>query len=52
MLEIPEVTANLNWGGANWDELYFTGSTSLYRIRTKVRGNRVAYMNLVKEPGQ
>ena len=52
VIEIPEVTANLTWGGPNWDELYCTASTSLYRVRTKVRGNRVAYMNLVREPGK
>lgn len=43
-VEVPEHTGNLNWGGPGWDVLYVPSSTSLYRIQTKVRGNRVAYM--------
>jgi len=43
-VEVPEVVANLGWGGPGWDELYLTASTSLYRFRCKVRGTPVAYM--------
>ena len=43
-IEFPESTGNLNWGGANWDELYVCASTSLYRIQMKVSGNRLVYM--------
>lgn len=46
VIRMPEHTANLNWGGRGWNELYCTCSTSLYRVRMKVRGNRVAYMAL------
>ena len=43
-VEVPEHTGNLNWGGPDWDVLYVPSSTSLYRFRTKVRGNPVGYM--------
>jgi gluconolactonase len=41
---MPELAANLNWGGPGWDELYCACSTSIYRLRMKTRGDRVAYM--------
>jgi gluconolactonase len=44
VLEVPEVVGNLNWGGDDWKELYMPSSTSLYRIRMKVTGNRLSYM--------
>jgi gluconolactonase len=34
----PEVTANFTWGDEDLRSLYFTASTSLYRIRTKTAG--------------
>jgi gluconolactonase len=43
---MPETAANLNWGGKDWDELYCTCSTSIYRVKTKVRGCPVAYMKM------
>ena len=43
---MPEVAGNLNWGGPSWDDLYCACSTSIYRVRTKVRGNPVAYMKM------
>jgi gluconolactonase len=43
---MPETAANLNWGGKDWDELYCTCSTSVYRVKTKVRGCPVAYMKM------
>lgn len=46
VVEVPEIVANLNWGGPDWRELYITASTSLYRLRTAVAGNHVAYMDL------
>jgi sugar lactone lactonase YvrE len=39
---MPEVTANLAWGDADWQTLYLTASTSLYRVRLNVRGIPVA----------
>ena len=44
MIGMPEHSANLNWGGSRWNELYCTCSTSVYRIALKVAGNRLAYM--------
>ena len=44
LIELPEVTSNLNWGGENWDILYITASTSVYRLKMKVRGNKLNYM--------
>jgi gluconolactonase len=35
---IPEQPANLAWGGRNYDTLYITATTSVYRLRTRVRG--------------
>jgi sugar lactone lactonase YvrE len=43
-VELPEVTANLNWGGPGWSELYFTASTSIFRLKTLVAGSPVSYM--------
>jgi gluconolactonase len=45
VVQIPEHSGNLNWGGPNWDELYMCCSTSLYRIKTKVSGNKLSYMD-------
>ena len=44
VIRMPEIAGNLNWGGRAWNELYCTCSTSIYRVRMKVRGNPVAYM--------
>jgi gluconolactonase len=38
VIRIPEMVANLAWGGENWDTLFVTASTSLYRVPMKVRG--------------
>lgn len=42
-LDVPEFAANLNWGGPDWSELYITATTSLYRIKTAVRGANAPY---------
>ena len=34
----PEVPANLAWGDADWQTLYVTARTSLYRLRLAVPG--------------
>jgi gluconolactonase len=44
VIEVPENTGNLNWGGDDWKELYIPSTTSVYRIRMKVAGNRLSYM--------
>jgi len=46
VIRMPEIAGNLNWGGRDWDDLYCACSTSIYRVRMKVRGNPVAYMQM------
>jgi gluconolactonase len=43
-IEIPESVGNLNWGGDDWQTLYIPASTSVYRVRMNVAGNRLGYM--------
>jgi gluconolactonase len=38
---MPDVTANLAWGGPDWRTLYLTASTSLYRMQMRVPGSPV-----------
>ena len=38
MIEVPEYTANLCFGGDDFRSLFVTASTSLYRTRVKVPG--------------
>jgi len=35
---MPESAANFNWGDADYQTLYIAGRTSVYRLKTKVRG--------------
>ena len=35
---LPESAANLNWGDPDYQTLYITARTSVYRLRTKTRG--------------
>jgi gluconolactonase len=44
IIEVPEVTGNLNWGDDDWKTLYIAANTSIYRVRMTVAGNRLAYM--------
>lgn len=37
-IEVPENVSNFNWGGDDLTTLYITASTSVYRVRTGVRG--------------
>jgi gluconolactonase len=46
VIRMPEIAGNLNWGGPDWQDLYCTCSTSIYRVRMKVRGSAVAYMRM------
>jgi gluconolactonase len=46
IIAMPEIAGNLNWGGRDWNDLYCACSTSIYRMRMKVRGNSVAYMRM------
>ena len=44
-IEVPESVGNINWGGDDWRSLYIPSSTSVYRVRMKVAGNRLGYMH-------
>lgn len=37
-IHVPELPANIGWGGSNWQDLYITARTSLYRIALAVAG--------------
>jgi gluconolactonase len=37
---MPEVVANLNWGGNDGKTLFITASSSVYRIDLKITGVR------------
>jgi gluconolactonase len=39
-IHLPEIPANLAWGGADGKSLYITARTGLYRIHTRVPGIR------------
>lgn len=39
VIRIPEVAANLNWGGPNLTDLYVTATHSIYRLRMKLPGH-------------
>lgn len=45
VIDMPEHAGNLNWGGKDWKDLYCACSTSIYRVRLKVSGNRLSYMS-------
>jgi gluconolactonase len=44
VVEVPENVGNINWGGPDWSWLFIPASTSMYRVQTKVSGNRLHYM--------
>jgi gluconolactonase len=42
---VPEVVANLHWGGDGWRTLFITASTSLYALETKVGTHKESFMH-------
>jgi gluconolactonase len=44
VIEVPESVGNVNWGEDGWSSLFIPASTSVYRVRMKVAGNRLGYM--------
>jgi gluconolactonase len=44
-IEVPESVGNVNWGDDDWKSLYIAASTSVYRVRMNVAGNRLGYMH-------
>jgi gluconolactonase len=45
VIQVPENVGNLNWGDDDWRSLYIPASTSVYRVRMKVAGNKLGYMH-------
>jgi gluconolactonase len=45
VIQVPENVGNINWGDDDWRTLYVPSSTSVYRVRLKVAGNKLGYMN-------
>jgi gluconolactonase len=45
VIGVPESVGNINWGDDDWQTLYIPASASVYRVRMKVAGNRLGYMN-------
>jgi gluconolactonase len=43
VIEVPENTGNLAWGGPDWKTLFIPSSTSVYRIETKVASAPLPY---------
>ncbi len=44
MIAVPEMVANMHWGDSDWQTLYMCATTSLYSVRTKVRGRNEPFM--------
>jgi len=42
---VPESVGNINWGEDGWSSLFIPATTSVYRVRMKVAGNRLGYMH-------
>lgn len=45
VIKVPEGVGNLNWGDGDWQSLYIAASSSIYRVRMQVGGNRLGYMH-------
>jgi gluconolactonase len=45
VIKVPEGTGNVNWGDEDWRSLYIAASSSIYRVRMQVGGNRLGYMH-------
>lgn len=43
-IAVPEMVANLHWGGADWSVLYLCACTSVYAVQTKTRGRIEPFM--------
>ncbi len=43
-ISVPEMAANLHWGGEDWETLYVCACTSVYSVETKVKGRIEPFM--------
>ena len=44
VIQVPEHTANLHWGGPDWHTLFITASTSIYALKTKAGPHIESFM--------
>ena len=44
-VDVPEMVANLHWGGGDWQTLFLCASTSVYSVRTRVRPRHEPFMS-------
>ena len=44
-IEVPEMVANLHWGGEDWQTLFMCACTSVYTVKTKVRPRSDPFMS-------
>ena len=51
-VSIPEMAANLHWGGEDWDTLFVCAETSLYAVRTKARPRSEPFMRATPGPAR
>ena len=52
-VRIPEMPANLHWGGEGWRTLFVCATTSVYAVETKVGGNVEPFMRAAgSHPGR
>ncbi|MEO1018250.1 MAG: isochorismatase family protein [Pseudomonadota bacterium] len=49
-IEVPQKTANLHWGGADWRTLFLCASTSLYAVETKIAPSGEPFMHAKPPP--
>ena len=45
-VSVPELVANLHWGGPEWQTLFLAASTSLYAVDTKTGARHEPFMSL------
>jgi gluconolactonase len=50
-VRVPELAANLHWGGDNWETLFITATHSLYSVKTRVGGRLEPFMRAVPKAG-
>ena len=44
-VRVPEMVANLHWGGSDWRTLFMTSTTSVYTVETKAGPRREPFMS-------
>ncbi len=50
-ISMPEMAANLHWGGDDWETLFVCACTSVYEVRTKAQGRIEPFMYAKPESG-